>query len=146
MGPCPPGGGKCGCDNAQVSAADLENVRLSAQALLASDYFSLVGNDMQQAILQDTIEAYPKNLQLTMNRYNGGVASKSDVTLAQTSLADAKAQRTDLRIARAQLKHAIAVLTGQPPANLEIPPARSTVHRRPYRWRCHRRFSSAVPT
>jgi len=107
--------------NAQVSAADLENARLSAQALLATDYFLIAGNDMQQAVLHDTIDAYQKNLQLTMNRFNGGVASKSDVTLAQTQLLGAQAQSTDLHIARAQDEHAIAVLTGQPPSMVEIP-------------------------
>jgi NodT family efflux transporter outer membrane factor (OMF) lipoprotein len=108
-------------DNAQVSAADLENARLSAQALLATDYFLVAGADMQQAVLHDTIEAYEKNLQLTMNRFNGGVASKSDVTLAQTQLLGAQAQSTDLRITRAQDEHAIAMLTGQPPSAVEIP-------------------------
>jgi len=106
--------------NAQVSAADLENLRLSTQAQLATDYFALAGDDMQQAILQDTIQAYQRNLELTINRFNGGVASRSDVTLAQTQLAGAQAQSTDLRIARAQDEHAIAVLTGQPPENIEI--------------------------
>jgi NodT family efflux transporter outer membrane factor (OMF) lipoprotein len=107
--------------NAQVSAADLENARLVAQALLATDYFLIAGSDMQQAVLHDTIEAYQKNLQLTLNRFNGGVASKSDVTLAQTQLLGAQAQSTDLRIARAQDEHAIAVLTGQAPSMVEIP-------------------------
>ena len=107
--------------NAQVSAADLENVRLSAQALLATDYFLIAANDMQEAVLHDTIDNYEKNLQLTMNRFNGGVASKSDVTLAQTQLAGAQAQSTDLHITRAQDEHAIAVLTGQPPSAVEIP-------------------------
>ena len=76
---------------AQVSAADLENVRLSQQALLATDYFSLAAEDMQQALLHDTIEAYERNLQLTTDRFNGGVASRSDITLAQTQLAGARA-------------------------------------------------------
>ena len=107
-------------DNAQVSAADLENLRLSAQSLLASDFFALAAQDMQQAILRDTIDAYEKNLQLTTNRYNGGVASKSDVTLAQTQLAGARAESTDTRIARAQYEHAIAMLTGQPPSSLDV--------------------------
>ena len=106
--------------NAQVSAADLENVRLSQQALLATDYFLLAAQDMQLKVLSDTITAYEKNLQLTINRYSGGVASKSDITLAQTQLSGAKAQSTDMRIARAQDEHAIAILTGQPPASLEI--------------------------
>ncbi|MGB7722858.1 MAG: efflux transporter outer membrane subunit [Bryobacteraceae bacterium] len=106
--------------NAQVSAADLENIRLSQQALLATDYFLLAAQDMQMQLLSDTIEAYDKNLQLTINRHGGGVASRSDITLAQTQLAAAKAQSTQMRIARAQDEHAIAMLTGQVPASLEI--------------------------
>jgi len=106
--------------NAQVSAADLENVRLSAQALLATDYFLLAATDMQETILRDTIMAYQQNLQLTINRFNGGVASRTDITLAQTQLSGAQAQATDLRTSRAQYEHAIAMLTGRPPAVLEI--------------------------
>jgi len=105
---------------AQVSAADLENVRLSEQALLAVDYFSLAAEDMQEALLTDTIDAYRRNLQLTTDRYNGGVASRSDITLAQAQLASATAQSTDLRAVRAQFEHAIAVLTGRPPSALQI--------------------------
>jgi NodT family efflux transporter outer membrane factor (OMF) lipoprotein len=107
-------------DNAQVSAADLENIKLGQQSLLATDYFLLAAQDMQMKVLTDTIAAYEKNLQLTINRYNGGVASKSDITLAQTQLAGAKAQMTDMHIARAQDEHAIAMLTGQAPSSLEI--------------------------
>jgi len=106
--------------NAQVSAADLENIRLSQQALLATDYFLLAAQDMQLNLLSNTIEAYDKNLQLTINRHSGGVASRSDITLAQTQLAGAQAQSTQMRIARAQDEHAIAMLTGQLPASLEI--------------------------
>jgi NodT family efflux transporter outer membrane factor (OMF) lipoprotein len=107
-------------DSAQVSAADLENVRLSQQALLATDYFLLAAEDMQEKILADTIVSYQRNLDLTVNRHSGGVASRSDITLAQTQLAGAQAQFTDAHIARAQDEHAIAMLTGQPPASLEI--------------------------
>ena len=106
--------------NAQVSAADLQNLKLSQQALLATDYFLLSAQDMQLKVLSGTIEAYDKNLQLTMNRYAGGVASKSDISLAQTQLAGAKAQSTETKIARAQDEHAIAVLTGQQPVSLTI--------------------------
>jgi NodT family efflux transporter outer membrane factor (OMF) lipoprotein len=106
--------------NAQVSAADLENIRLSQQALLATDYFLLAAQDMQLKVLSDTIETYEKNLQLAINRHSGGVASKSDVTLAQTQLAGAKAQSAEMHVARAEAEHAIAVLTGRQPAALEI--------------------------
>jgi NodT family efflux transporter outer membrane factor (OMF) lipoprotein len=108
-------------DNAQVFAADLENVRLSLQATLALDYFILLANDMQLDLLNNTIANYQKNLTLTMNRFNGGVASKADVTLAQTQLYTTQAQATDLDVNRYQLEHAIAVLTGEVPSNLSIP-------------------------
>ncbi|HEY2383184.1 MAG TPA: efflux transporter outer membrane subunit [Terriglobia bacterium] len=108
--------------NAQVSAADLENLRLSQQALLAADYFALAGQDMQINVLANTIAAYQQNLQLTINRYNGGVASRSDITLAQTQLFGAQAQSTEMHIARAQAEHAIAVLSGQEPSSFEIGP------------------------
>ena len=75
---------------------------------------------MQLRYCSNTIESYAKNLQLTIDRHAGGVASRSDITLAQTQLAGAQAQATDVRIARAQDEHAIAVLTGQLPASLEI--------------------------
>jgi len=107
--------------NAQVSAADLENIRLSQQALLATDYFLLAAQDMQMAVLTNTIESYERNLQLTINRHAGGVASRSDITLAQTQLAAARAQYTEMHVARAQYEHSIAVLTGRPPSSLEIP-------------------------
>jgi NodT family efflux transporter outer membrane factor (OMF) lipoprotein len=106
--------------SAQASAADIENVRLSMQTTLASDYFQLAGNDMQQRLLADTIAGYEKALELTLNRFNGGVAAKTDVVQARTQLESARAQLTDLGIARAQFEHAIAVLAGRPPAELSL--------------------------
>jgi NodT family efflux transporter outer membrane factor (OMF) lipoprotein len=111
-------------DAAQLSASTLENVRLSLQAALASDYFSLASVDMQIKLLDDTIAAYQTYVQLTVNRFNGGVASRADVALAQTQLATTQAERTDLSVTRAQLEHTIAVLTGRPPSNVEIPLSR----------------------
>jgi NodT family efflux transporter outer membrane factor (OMF) lipoprotein len=107
-------------NNAQVSAADLENIRLSEQALLATDYFSLAAEDMQLALLQETIDAYQRNLQLTSDRFRFGLAGRSDVALAETQLDGAKAQATETRVTRAQFEHAIAVLTGQLPSSLDI--------------------------
>ncbi|HXJ40832.1 MAG TPA: efflux transporter outer membrane subunit [Bryobacteraceae bacterium] len=106
--------------NAQVFAADIENIRLSVQAALAINYFTLLGNDMQLELLNDTIDAYQKFLTLTINRFNGGVASKVDVTLAQTQVLTTQAAATDLAVQRNTLEHAIAVLIGQAPAGFSI--------------------------
>ncbi len=75
---------------------------------------------MQEKLLDDTLTAYQKALELTINRFNGGIASKADVAQAKTQVDTTRAERTDLEVARAQLEHAIAMLIGQPPANLAI--------------------------
>jgi len=106
--------------NAQASAADLENMRLSLQGTLAMDYYNLLSTDMQLSLLDDTIKAYQTNLTLTQNRFAGGVAARSDVTLAQTQLYTTQASRTDLVTTRDQLEHAIAVIVGKAPAELSI--------------------------
>jgi NodT family efflux transporter outer membrane factor (OMF) lipoprotein len=110
--------------NAQASAADLENVRLSMQSELAADYFQMLGLDMEEKLLSDTLAAYEKAVKLTVNRFNGGVASKADVAQAQTQLASTRAALTDFGVTRSQLEHAIAVLTGQPPSALSIAPGK----------------------
>jgi len=106
---------------AQASAADLESARLSAHAEVAQDYFQLRALDAQKVILGEAIVAYAQSLQLTLNRYASGVASKGDVLQAQTQLKTTQAQAIDVGVGRAQLEHAIAVLIGIPPALFSIP-------------------------
>ena len=105
---------------AQASAADLGAVRLLYQAELATDYFQIQGLDARGKLLVETVTSYEKNVQLTQNRYDGGVASRGDVALAQTQLETARAQLVELAIPRAQYEHALAVLTGRPPSALSI--------------------------
>src|ERR1041385_2282353 len=99
---------------AQASAADLQNVRLSVQAELAFDYYQLRSQDAEKALLDASITAYQQQLELTRVRFQTGIASDEDVAQAETQLEATQAQATDLGIARAQLEHAIALLTGQP--------------------------------
>jgi NodT family efflux transporter outer membrane factor (OMF) lipoprotein len=110
-------------NTAQSVAALLENARLLYQSELALDYFQLHGLDADKALLQQTVGSYQEFLVLTRNRYAGGVASDSDVAQAETQLYTAQAQLTDVEVVRAQLEHAIAVLTGKPPAGVSIPRA-----------------------
>jgi NodT family efflux transporter outer membrane factor (OMF) lipoprotein len=105
---------------AQASAAELENARLLYQAELAADYFQIQGLDASRQLLDATVKSYEQYVQLTQNRYDGGVASMGDVALAQTQLETARAQLVDLGVQRAQFEHAIAVLTGKPPSDLSI--------------------------
>jgi len=102
--------------NAQASAATLESTRLSLHAQLAQDYFQLRVVDEQKRLLDSTVEAYRKSLQLTQNQYNVGVVARADVVQAETQLKTAQVQAIDLGILRAQLEHAIALLIGKTPA------------------------------
>jgi NodT family efflux transporter outer membrane factor (OMF) lipoprotein len=105
---------------AQASAAELQNAALLYQAELAEDYFEVQGLEAQTQLLETAVKSYEQYLELTKNRYTGGVATMADVSLAETQLETARSQLTDLGVQRARFEHAIAVLTGKPPSELSI--------------------------
>jgi NodT family efflux transporter outer membrane factor (OMF) lipoprotein len=107
--------------DAQVLAAQLENVRLIYQSELAEDYFNLHGLDGEYELLERTVKSYQEYLTLTRNRFAGGVASDLDVAQAESQLYTTQSDMIDLGVERAQYEHAIAVLTGKPPAELSLP-------------------------
>jgi NodT family efflux transporter outer membrane factor (OMF) lipoprotein len=107
--------------SAQVSAADLENERLTEQASLAQFYFQIRGQDMLQQIFNKTIEADKKELELTQSLYQLGIDAQLSVVEAQTTLASVEAGATNVAIARAQYEHAIATLIGKAASNFSIP-------------------------
>ena len=109
-------------EEAQASAADLETARLSLHTELAVDYFEVRSADAQEQLLNDTVAAYSKALELTKNRFLGGAAPKSDVAQAQTQLDAACVLATDIKVQRAQYEHALAILVGKPPAAFSLPP------------------------
>jgi NodT family efflux transporter outer membrane factor (OMF) lipoprotein len=106
---------------AQATAADVANVSLSLHAELAMDYFQLRGLDAQEDLLQSTVVAYEKALELTQNRYKAGLASAVDVAQAETQLRTTRAQAIDVGVNRSAFEHAIAVLIGKPPAQFNLP-------------------------
>jgi NodT family efflux transporter outer membrane factor (OMF) lipoprotein len=107
---------------AEASAADLAAARLSAQSALATDYLDLRINDELKRLLEATVSADTKSLQITQNRYKAGTAARSDVAQALAQVEGVKAQAINVGVQRAQLEHAIAVLTGKPPAEFSIAP------------------------
>ena len=107
-------------EEGQAAAADYETAKLSLEAELALDYFELRSADAQKKLLDDTVKAYADNLQLTENRFKGGVTPRADVAQAQTQLNTTLVQDTDVTVQRAQFEHAIATLIGKPPADFSL--------------------------
>ena len=107
-------------EEAQATAADLETIRLSLHAELATDYFELRTLDAQKRLLDDTLAAYRKALELTQNRYEGGLSSRAEVAQALTQLETTRAQDIGVGVERATFEHAIAVLMGRTPESLHL--------------------------
>lgn len=108
-------------EETQASAGDLETIRLSLHAELAIDYFELHSLDAQKQLLDQTLVAYQKALDLTQNRFQGGLSSRAEVAQARTQLETTRAQDIGVGVARAAFEHAIAVLAGRTPESLTLP-------------------------
>lgn len=107
---------------AQASAADLENTRLLAHANLAADYFQIRGVEQQKRILDATVVAWQRYLDLTRGLYKSGLDTDEAQAAAESQLEAAQAQDTNLGIARAQYEHAIAILLGVSPSSFAVAP------------------------
>lgn len=114
---------RAGKANADASAADLENARLSLIAQLVQDYLQLRSFDRQSAILQDTVEAYAHALSITQQRHDAGIAPGLDVAQAQTQLDAARSQASQILVQRALMEHAIAALIGVSASTFSLKPA-----------------------
>jgi NodT family efflux transporter outer membrane factor (OMF) lipoprotein len=107
--------------NAQLSAADLENERLTEQATLAETYFEIRGQDALIELYTSTVTAYQKSLDITRSAYETGVGDQIGVVEAENTLQNAQSSLTNLGVARAQDEHAIAMLIGTNPSGFSIP-------------------------
>jgi NodT family efflux transporter outer membrane factor (OMF) lipoprotein len=107
--------------NAQLSAADLENVRLTAQANLAMFYFQLRGQDALQQIFDTTVESDKRSVELTRARFETGIDTEIALVQAQNALENAQSTAINLGVARAQFEHAIAMLIGAPASAFSLP-------------------------
>lgn len=107
---------------AEASADDVAAMRLSLQAELAADYFSLRSAERERDLLARTVDSDTTVLELVGNRWRGGIATEGEVAQARAQLENAKAQLAEVRLTRTQLEHAIATLLGVPPARFTLAP------------------------
>lgn len=108
-------------EQAQATAADLGTVNLSMHADLAVDYFEARSLDAEEQLLNSTAAQYQRYLDLTLNRFQGGLSSEVEVQQARTQLETTQAQAIDVGVLRAQYEHAVAILIGKPPAEFSLP-------------------------
>ena len=106
--------------SAAASAADLENARLSLIAQLVADYVQLRSLDRDSAILDETVNAFVRALELTQQRHDAGIAPGLDVSQAQTQLNVARSQAAQTLAQRALMEHAIAALLGESASTFSI--------------------------
>lgn len=108
---------------AQASKADLDNAKLSAQAMLATAYFNLRAADSLHDLLERTVVQYKKTLDIVQNQFKAGYSvTAGDVATAEAQVFVTQAQALNVAAQRAQYEHAIAMLIGRPPAELTIAP------------------------
>jgi NodT family efflux transporter outer membrane factor (OMF) lipoprotein len=106
---------------AQASAADLANAKLSEQALLATAYYNLLYSDALEDLLTRLLKSFRSTLTITENEYKAGTASRGDAAAARAQVLTTEASLINVGVMRAQYEHAIAVLMGEPPADLTVP-------------------------
>jgi multidrug efflux system outer membrane protein len=107
----------------QATEADLRFVRLSVEATVALDYYSLRETDAERAVLDSTIQQLQQALDVMTNRFHEGLNSELEVKQAKTLLDQTKAQAQALDVQRSQLEHAIAVLDGRAASDFSLPKA-----------------------
>jgi NodT family efflux transporter outer membrane factor (OMF) lipoprotein len=119
---------------AQATAADLDNAKLSQQAMLATAYFNLRAADSLHDLLDRTVKEYKRTLDIVQNQYNSGYSvTLGDVATARAQVEITEAQEINVGVQRAQYEHAIAMLIGRPPAELAVAhrPLAGTIPRLP---------------
>ena len=108
---------------AQASAATLANATLSEQITLASTLIELRVSDANIRLTRKTVDAYQEYLRIIVNQGAAGTVAPSAVLTAQTQLENAQSNLIALGVARAQYAHAIGVLVGKAPEELDIAPS-----------------------
>jgi NodT family efflux transporter outer membrane factor (OMF) lipoprotein len=106
---------------AQASEATLANAALSEQVTLATSVIGLRVADANIDLLQQTVKAYQDYLRVVGDQQRIGTIPPTDLITAQTQLESAQSSLIALGVSRAQYEHAIAVLVGKTPEELDIP-------------------------
>ena len=106
--------------DAQATEATLADVQVSMAAEVALAYIQLRGQQAQLMIARNNLASQNETLQITDWRAQAGLITSLEVEQARTASEQTGAQIPTLEASIAKTRHSLAVLTGQPPAALEM--------------------------
>ena len=107
---------------AEERAAEDALARLSLQAEIASNYFTLRGFDAQVAIYTQSITLYKKSLRIVKTQFAGALASTLDVVRVESLLFSTETKLAQAQAQRQVTEQAIAVLLNMAPSSFSIEP------------------------
>ena len=103
---------------ADAREADLQDVLISLTAEVALDYIDTRSLQRRLEIARSNVDLQQQTLELTQFRAQAGLATDLDVQQALSNVESTRAQIASLESQVAQSIHAIAILIGRPPAEL----------------------------
>ncbi len=107
---------------AEERAADYGLARLSLQAEIAANYFTLRSYDAQVATYVQSIDLYKRSLNIVKAQFAGAIASALDVARVESLLFSTETKLAQVQGQRQVTEQAIAILVNMAPAGFSIKP------------------------
>ncbi|MGA6826314.1 efflux transporter outer membrane subunit [Nitrospira sp. NS4] len=107
---------------AEERAADYGLARLSLQAEIAANYFTLRGYDAEVAIYTQSIDLYKRSLAIVKTQFAGAIASALDVARVESLLYSTETKLAQVQGQRQVTEQSIAILVNMAPAGFTIKP------------------------
>ena len=102
--------------NIEANKADLAGANLSVAGQVSQNWFDLTEARLLSELSDREVITRERSLRLTQRRYEGGVSESSDVRLASSTLANAKATRAQRAQTFASISRGLEVLLSRYPA------------------------------
>lgn len=107
---------------AEERAADYGLARLSLQAEIAANYFTLRGYDAEVATYTQSIDLYKRSLAIVKTQFAGAIASALDVARVESLLYSTETKLAQVQGQRQVTEQSIAILVNMAPAGFTIKP------------------------
>lgn len=105
--------------NLMASVASYDDALVSLTGEVASTYVNIRTYEERLRIARENAEIQRESLRLADVRFRNGETSETDVEQARSEYAQTRSQIPQLEIGVRQNQHALSVLLGMPPSNLE---------------------------